>query len=220
MDLSQKISLKYLYNLKMFGVEYIDLDELESKIDISLENLPYDLEALKRVVLSCKKCQLAKSRKNIVFGEGSLSAKVLFIGEAPGAVEDNTGRPFVGRSGQLLRELIHSNLKLNQSDFFIANIIKCRPPKNRVPTLMEATTCKPYLDRQIEIINPKVIVALGSTSFHHLTQKQLPISKVRGEIFEFENRVLIPTFHPSFLLRNPNATESVKSDLKKIASFI
>ncbi|WP_201338737.1 uracil-DNA glycosylase [Nitratiruptor sp. YY08-13] len=186
----------------------------------SHDKLPDDLEELRKIVLSCHLCDLSKTRKNVVFGEGNPHAKLMFVGEGPGATEDETGRPFVGRAGQLLTKMIENVLEISRSDVFIANIVKCRPPNNRVPTPEEVSKCIPYLFKQIEIINPKIIVALGSTSYKHLTGDNTPISKIRGEIIQFRNRILIPTFHPSFLLRNPSKKKEAYQDLLKIKELL
>ena len=183
-------------------------------------DLPDDLEKLRDIVLSCHLCDLAKTRKNVVFGEGNPKAKLMFIGEGPGATEDETGRPFVGRAGQLLTKMIENVLEIPRSEVYIANIVKCRPPGNRVPTPQEAQTCIPYLMKQIEIVDPKILVALGSTSYRWLTGDNTPISKVRGETLSFQGRILIPTFHPSFLLRNPSKKREVYQDLLKIKELL
>ncbi len=184
------------------------------------QSLPDDLEELKKIVLQCHLCDLAKTRKNVVFGEGNPHAKLMFIGEGPGATEDETGRPFVGRAGQLLTKMIKNVLEIPRSEVYITNIVKCRPPNNRVPTPKEARTCIPYLFKQIEIIDPKILVALGATSYRWLTGDTTPISKVRGQRIEFEGRILIPTFHPSYLLRNPSKKKEAYEDLLKIKELL
>ncbi len=211
--------LKILYNLyqlQWLGVQYIDRIEMKK----NSYDLPDDLEELKKIVLHCHLCDLAKTRKNVVFGEGNPHTKIMFIGEGPGATEDETGRPFVGRAGQLLTKMIENVLQIKRSEVFIANIVKCRPPNNRVPTPQEVEKCIPYLWKQIEIIDPKIIVALGSTSYRHLTGDKTPISKVRGQVIDFEGRKLIPTFHPSFLLRNPSKKREAYEDLLKIKELL
>ena len=187
--------------------------------NIPLE-LPNDLEELRKIVENCHLCDLAKTRKKVVFGEGDPNAKIMFIGEAPGASEDETGRPFVGRAGQLLTKMIENVLEIPRSSVYIANIVKCRPPNNRVPTPQEAKTCLPYLLKQIEIVDPKILVALGATSYRYLTGDNTPISKIRGQIIKFQNRILIPTYHPSYLLRNPSKKKEVYEDLLKIKELL
>ena len=194
------------------------MDNIE--IEKNRLNLPGNLEELRKIVLSCHLCPLSKTRKNVVFGEGNPNADLMFIGEGPGATEDETGRPFVGRAGQLLTKMIENVLETRREDVYIANIVKCRPPNNRVPTEEEARTCKPFLLKQIEIISPKIIVALGATSYRYLTGDNAPISRIRGERVKFGKIVLIPTYHPSFLLRNPSKKKEAYMDLLKIKRLL
>jgi len=208
----KKEVLKTLLLLKWLGYRYID----PIKVDDNNMNFPNDLEELKKLVLKCHLCQLSKTRKNVVFGEGNPRSKILFIGEGPGANEDEQGRPFVGRAGQLLTKMIENVLELKREDVYIANIVKCRPPNNRVPSPEEVESCIGYLLKQIEIINPKILVALGSTSYKYLTNDNTPISKIRGEMIKYKDKILIPTYHPSFLLRNPSKKREVYLDMLKI----
>jgi DNA polymerase len=210
------MKLKYLYKLKEAGVEYFE------GFDVEEENIkmPKELDELKKICLNCTLCDLSKTRTNVVFGEGNPNAGLMFVGEGPGAEEDKTGRPFVGRAGKLLTKIILNVLELTREDVYIANIVKCRPPHNRVPTIEEAEKCKPYLLKQIEIIDPKIIVCLGKTAFMYLMNSDLPISKVRGQIFEFKEKKVIPTFHPSFLLRNPSAKKEAYKDFLLIKSML
>ncbi|MFZ5998860.1 MAG: uracil-DNA glycosylase [Nitrospirota bacterium] len=165
------------------------------------------LKELRQEIGDCQRCKLAKGRTNLVFGEGNSNARMLFIGEGPGAEEDRQGRPFVGDAGQLLTRLIEK-MGLKRADVYIANIVKCRPPMNRDPQDDEMSTCFPFLDRQIEIIAPQVIVALGKISAYTLLGVEGPISKfsimrTRGKFYEYKGIPLMPTFHPAYLLRNP-----------------
>ena len=208
--------LKYLYKLKESGVEYFE--GFESREDNI--KMPDELEELEKICKNCTLCDLAKTRTNVVFGEGNPNAKLMFIGEGPGEMEDKTGRPFVGRAGKLLTKIINTVLGLDRSDVYIANIVKCRPPNNRVPTIEEAQTCKPYLLKQIEIINPEILVCLGKTAFMYLLDSDMPISKVRGQIFEYKGKKVIPTYHPSFLLRNPSAKKESYKDFLLIKSML
>ncbi len=211
--------LKHLYQYQSLGFEYFkDYKPLHVNQN---QQLPKSLDELEKKVKECHLCSLAKSRKNIVFGEGNKNAKLMFIGEGPGANEDESGRPFVGRAGMLLTKIIENVLELKREDIYITNIVKCRPPNNRVPLIEEVASCKPYLLEQIGIINPKIIVALGSTSYHHLTgEYDVAISKIRGEILELGNAKLIPTYHPSFLLRNPSAKKDVFADMLKVKNLL
>lgn len=165
----------------------------------------------------CYECSLSKERNNLVFGQGTGDAKLMFIGEGPGFEEDRQGLPFVGRSGQLLDKILQA-MKLDRSEIYIANIVKCRPPNNRNPNDEEIKKCLPILFKQIEIIDPNIICALGSVAFNTLIGKKLPITANRGKWFEFMGRRLIPTFHPSYLLRNNNheTKKKVWNDMKKI----
>jgi DNA polymerase len=145
----------------------------------------------------------------------------MFVGEGPGELEDNSGRPFVGRSGELLTRIIENVLMLRREDVYIANIVKCRPPANRAPTGEEADKCKPFLIKQIEIVKPKIIIALGATSYSYLTgDMSAKISHVRGEMINFGTSKLMPTFHPSYLLRNPSAKREVMSDMLKVKAIL
>jgi len=210
------LKLKYLYKLKEAGSEYFE--GFESK-DNTI-HMPNELKELKKICENCTLCDLAKTRTKVVFGEGNPNAKLMFIGEGPGEMEDKTGRPFVGRAGQLLTKIIENVLNLKRSDVYIANIVKCRPPNNRVPTIEEAETCKPYLLKQIEIVNPEIIVCLGKTAFMYLLNDNTPISKVRGQIFEYKGKKVIPTFHPSYLLRNPSAKKEAYKDFLLIKGML
>ena len=212
--------LQNLYRYKSLGYQYFDDIKLADSNQEEIAHDSNDMDSLKRVVNNCSLCDLSKSRKHTVFGEGNLDAKIMFVGEGPGAMEDESGHPFVGKAGQLLTKIIETTLYLKREDVYIANIVKCRPPNNRVPTPQEANKCLPFLLRQIEFIKPKIIISLGSTSYKYLTKDQSPISRVRGEIINFGDGVLMPTFHPSYLLRNPSAKKFVFADMLKVRSMI
>lgn len=164
------------------------------------------LNALLEEIGDCQRCKLSKERTHIVFGEGNANAEIMFIGEAPGREEDLQARPFVGEAGQLLTRLIEK-MGFKREDVYIANIVKCRPPMNRDPQDDEMSACFPFLDKQIEIISPKIIVSLGKISAYKLMGVKSPISKfsitkVRGNFFEYKSIPVMPTFHPAYLLRN------------------
>jgi DNA polymerase len=162
----------------------------------------------------CTRCKLhTLGRKQIVFGTGSMTAELMFVGEAPGADEDIQGVPFVGRAGQLLTKMIEA-MGLRRDDVYIANVLKCRPPGNRNPEPDEIQTCQPFLFRQLASIQPKVVIALGAFAARTLLDTQDPISKLRGRVFDFRGAKLIPTFHPSFLLRSPGNKREAWDDLK------
>ncbi len=174
-----------------------------------------DLESLKREVLTCKQCTLHKTRRNVVFGSGNPSAKLMFIGEAPGEDEDIQGLPFVGRAGQLLTKIIEA-MGFKRSDVYIANILKCRPPDNRAPLPTEIIECEEYLKRQIELINPRIICTLGKFASQTLLRTEVSISALRGRFHDYNGIKVMPTFHPAYLLRNPNDKSKVWTDMKKI----
>ncbi len=173
------------------------------------------LEELRGEVLKCRKCALSKTRNNVVFGEGDPDADLLFVGEAPGRDEDLAGRPFVGRAGKLLTKIINA-MGLTREKVFIANILKDRPPANRNPKEEEINACRGYLLRQIEIIEPKVICALGTFAAQVLLGVDTPISKLRGKFYDYHNVKFMPTYHPAYLLRNPGGKKPVWEDMKKI----
>ena len=174
------------------------------------------LDVVCKSIKECVKCPLAKTRINVVPGEGVSNARLMFVGEAPGADEDKQGRPFVGRAGQLLTKIIES-IGLKREEVFIANILKCRPPANRNPLPEEISLCTPHLKEQIRIINPRVICALGKFSAQTLLETDVPISRLRGQFFEYEGIKLIPTYHPAYLLRNSAGKKDVWDDMKMIA---
>ena len=168
----------------------------------------------------CTRCKLhGLGRKQIVFGVGNPSAELMFVGEAPGADEDEQGIPFVGRAGQLLTKMIEA-MGFKRGDVYIANVLKCRPPGNRNPEPDEVERCEPFLFRQIASIEPKVIIALGAFAARTLLNTQDPISRLRGRVYEFRGAKLIPTFHPSFLLRSPGYKREAWDDLKKALALL
>jgi uracil-DNA glycosylase len=173
------------------------------------------LDELERVVTACEKCRLSKSRTQVVYGVGNPNADLMFIGEAPGRDEDIQGQPFVGRAGQLLTDIIKA-MKMTRDDVYIANVIKCRPPENRNPEQDELDACRPHIRRQIEIIQPKVIVTLGRFALQSLTEKAFAISDVRGKWLDHDGIRVMPTYHPAYLLRNPSAKKEVWADMKKV----
>ena len=174
-----------------------------------------DLEALAAACASCEACPLADQRTKVVFGEGDPEADLMFIGEGPGREEDFSGRPFVGRAGALLTRIIKA-MGYSRSQVYIANVVKCRPPDNRDPEPGEAAACRPWLNRQIELIRPKVIVALGRVAANNLLGEERPISRIRGHWLDLNGIDLMPTFHPSYLLRNESKKREVWTDMKQV----
>ena len=161
------------------------------------------LEDTAAVALECTRCGLCKTRNNVVFADGNPEAKLMIIGEGPGAKEDEIGLPFVGRAGQLLDRILASVNIDRKRDTYICNVVKCRPPGNRVPTAEEAAACRPFLEAQIEYVKPRLILLAGATAVQHVLQVKDPISRIRGKWFPFKNDArVMPIFHPSYLLRN------------------
>jgi len=173
------------------------------------------LKKLRDEIGDCTRCNLCKGRKNIVFGEGAPDAGLVFVGEGPGRDEDIQARPFVGEAGQLLTRMLEK-LGLRREEVYIANIVKCRPPNNREPEEEEIATCMPFVERQIEIIRPPVIVGLGRISTQALLRVRTPISKLRGKFCEYKNIPFMPTFHPAYLLRNPKDKWLTWDDMQKV----
>ncbi len=174
-----------------------------------------DLAAMGRALAGCRRCRLAAGRTQVVFGVGHPKARVVFVGEGPGADEDRVGEPFVGRAGQLLNAMLPA-IGLARADVYIANVVKCRPPGNRDPESDEAAACLPFLKRQIELIDPEVIVCLGRVAARHLLGTTAPISSYRGRWTKWAGRDVLPTFHPAYLLRNPAAKREAWADLKRL----
>lgn len=169
----------------------------------------------------CVRCKLGTlGRRQVVFGEGNPAADLMFVGEGPGADEDEQGVPFIGRAGQLLTKIIEA-IQLTRNDVYIANVVKCRPPQNRNPEPDEINTCEPFLFQQIEIIKPKVVVALGRFAAQTLLRNEEPISRLRGRIFDYRSGAkLVPTFHPAYLLRNPSSKREVWEDIKLVQKLL
>jgi uracil-DNA glycosylase family 4 len=178
------------------------------------------LAAIRAEIGDCTRCKLhTLGRTQVVFGVGNPSAGLMFVGEAPGADEDEQGIPFIGRAGQLLTKIIEA-IELKREDVYIANVIKCRPPQNRNPEPDEVATCEPFLFQQIDAIRPKVIVALGKFGAQTLLRTLEPISKLRGRVFDYRGSKLIPTFHPAYLLRNPSSKREVWEDMKLVRKLL
>ena len=178
------------------------------------------LAAIREEIGDCMRCKLCRlGRQQIVYGVGNPRADLMFVGEAPGRDEDAQGIPFVGRAGQKLTQIIEA-IGLKRADVYIANVIKCRPPENRNPEPDEVEVCEQFLFRQIDVIGPKVIVALGTFAARSLLKTDAPISRLRGRIYEYRGAKLVPTFHPAYLLRNPSCRREVWEDMKKVRSLL
>ncbi|HET8773226.1 MAG TPA: uracil-DNA glycosylase [Thermoanaerobaculia bacterium] len=208
-------------HLDLVGSRQLTVDRSEATAEVpppvnsQLSTANSEFDSLRAEALACTKCRLAGGRKNVVFGVGNPNADLMFVGEAPGRDEDERGEPFVGRAGQLLTDIIKA-MKLTRDDVYIANVIKCRPPENRNPEPDELDACRPFIRRQVELIQPKVIVTLGRFGLQSLTEKGYGISAVRGKWLEYDGIKLMPTYHPAYLLRNPAAKKDVWADMKKV----
>lgn len=212
-----KAELAMLHEL---GFTHLDLTRRGAAATVeAFEEGSDSLASLRPAVLACQACRLAPTRTNVVFGEGSPNADLMFIGEAPGHDEDLRGEPFVGRAGQLLTDIIKA-MKLTRDDVYIANVIKCRPPENRNPEPDELDACRPFLRQQIALIRPRVIVTLGKFAFQSLTGMAAPISSARGRWVEWEGLRIMPTYHPAYLLRTPSAKKDVWGDMKQVMAYL
>jgi uracil-DNA glycosylase family 4 len=175
------------------------------------------MQSLRERIINCRACPLHKTRKHSIWGEGNPQAGIMVIGEAPGAVEDQVGRPFVGKSGQLLDKILAACAFTREDQVFLSNIVRCRPPGNRKPSELEVKTCIPYLYEQIELLDPKIIILLGATALKSLIKDQtLRISRCRGQWLEWESRLVMPVYHPAALLRNPALKRDTWTDFQKI----
>ena len=212
----------YLEYLKEMGIEALPLPSETREPPLSSSphsSNPLALEVIRNELEDCRRCKLHRTRKTIVFGEGDTKATLMFVGEGPGFDEDVQGRPFVGRAGQLLTKIIQS-IGLQRSQVYIANIIKCRPPQNRNPEPDEIDACHPFLLRQIEALQPQIICALGTFAAQTLLKTSAKITALRGQVFELDGIKVIPTYHPAFLLRNPEKKRDVWEDMKKILELL
>ena len=210
----------------VFALEGIEQhSQSETEADITSE-LAVDISGawniLRKEVMSCTKCRLCSGRTNVVFGDGNnLCPPIAFVGEGPGAEEDAQGLPFVGRSGELLTKAIVNGIGIPREQVFICNVVKCRPPDNRAPLPDESATCLPYLERQLRLAQPRVIVTLGSVALKALHgESRGGITALRGKWLEWNGFKLLPTFHPAYLLRNPSAKRLFWEDLKQVMSFL
>ncbi len=178
------------------------------------------LEELRAFIGDCQRCKLAPLRTHLVFGVGNPEADLMFVGEAPGADEDARGEPFVGRAGQLLTDIIERGMGLRRADVYICNVIKCRPPDNRNPEADEVAACEPFLMRQIDLVQPRAIVALGTFAVQALLKVKTPISRLRGNWHEVRGVKLMPTFHPAYLLRSPGEKRVVWQDIQEVMKLL
>jgi uracil-DNA glycosylase len=199
---------------------YVEMDckkpvTVKKKTTVSVGNHENPFDVLYREIAACRRCSLAETRKNVVCGDGNKAAKIVFVGEAPGADEDEQGLPFVGRAGQLLTNIVKA-MGLERKDVYICNILKCRPPRNRNPLPDEIRFCEPFLKRQLKLISPQIICALGSFAAKTLLKTETPITALRGRFHAYEGIPLMPTYHPAYLLRNPSAKKQVWEDVQLV----
>ncbi len=178
------------------------------------------LAAIREEMGDCRRCRLSSGRKTIVFGQGNPRAELMFVGEAPGAEEDEQGLAFVGRAGQLLTDIIEKGLRMRRADVWIGNILKCRPPQNRNPEPDEVLSCQPFLEAQIRAIRPRVLVGLGKFGAHWLLKTAEPITRLRGRVGVYEGIPVMPTYHPAYLLRNPAGKKDVWEDMKAVLRLL
>jgi DNA polymerase len=216
-------AVAYFSFLKSIGIDYVQAAPAaapQALPPVELEAVPArhpahheELDAIRSEVEECESCGLSKTRNLAVFGTGSPSAKIMFVGEAPGADEDRQGKPFVGRAGQLLTKMIEA-IDLKREDVFIANVLKCRPPNNRDPKPEEVSVCEHFLIRQVKAVNPLVLCALGTHAAQTLLKTDVSIGRLRGKFHDYHGLPLLPTYHPSFLLRSPSFKKQAWEDLQ------
>lgn len=187
--------------------------------DLHQETDKESLDDIMAELVDCKRCELSKKRSNIVFGDGNPKARLVFVGEGPGFEEDKQGKPFVGAAGELLTKIIKA-MNLSRSDVYICNIVKCRPPNNRNPKEQEILTCTPFLERQLKAIQPDFICALGKFAAQTLLRTETPISRLRGRFHDYRGIRLMPTYHPAYLLRNPERKRDVWEDMQQLMTCL
>ena len=217
-NLKNALLLKQLYQLKQLGYNYTSVNIFkEDEPDLTLPNT---LDSLEKQAKECHLCELSKSRQKVVFGEGSLSANVMIVGDAPSNSDDSAGKVFTGRSGDLLTKMMENVLGLTRQEVYITNVLKCRALDTQSPSPAFAHTCHPYLLKQIELVQPKIIIAFGELAYQYLTGDDSALVDARGSVHEKEGYKVIPTYHPNYLLRNPSAKKEVFEDLKKVRSLL
>jgi DNA polymerase len=215
---------RFLGGLSSIGVPWPPAGAEAAAVGAAIPERPEDpgkaLQAVKDEMGDCRRCRLASGRKTIVYGQGNPHAELMFVGEAPGAEEDEQGLAFVGRAGQLLTDIIEKGLKMRRADVWIGNILKCRPPQNRNPEPDEILACQPFLEAQIRAIRPRVLVGLGKFGAHWLLKTAEPITRLRGRVGEYEGIPVMPTYHPAYLLRNPAGKKDVWEDMKVVLRLL
>ena len=218
MDLEKMVSSYFKQTEELFGDE-LYLGPINEKIDAN-PNSAEDMEKYYEQIKDCQECQLGETRNKFVFGVGDPNANLVLVGEAPGAEEDKQGEPFVGRAGKLLDKILAAINRSRNNDVYICNVLKCRPPNNRDPLADEVVKCEPYLLRQIELLQPKLLVALGRVAGKTLLNIESPLKDMRGKLHDYHGTPLIVTYHPAALLRNPNFKPAAWEDFKWIRSIL
>lgn len=217
-NLKNALLLKQLYQLKQLGYRYTEVNIFkEDEPDLSLPNT---LEALKKQAHECHLCELSKSRNKVVFGEGAEDATLMIIGDFPSSSDDSAGKIFTGRSGDMLTKMLENVLSLRRDEVYMTNILKCRAMDTLSPSPTYAHTCHPYLLKQIELVQPKIILAFGELAYQYLSGDDSSIAEARGTVHEKEGIKIIPTYHPNYLLRNPSAKKEVFEDLLKVKMLL
>ncbi len=217
-NLKNALLLKQLYQLKQLGYQYTSVTIFkEDEPDLSLPNT---LLSLEKQAMECHLCELSKSRNKVAFGEGNAHADLMIVGDAPSNSDDSAGKVFTGRAGDSLNKMIENVLGVSREEVYLTNVLKCRALDTQSPSPSFAHTCHPYLLKQIELVQPKIIIAFGELAYHYLTGDDSIMDDVHGTVHEKESYKIIPTYHPNYLLRNPSAKKEVFEDLKKIKALL
>ena len=209
--------LRYYSSITSIGLQPVSVSETTAVTELS--QAAESLDAIREDLGDCTRCKLYNGRQNLVFGVGNPKADLMFIGEGPGYEEDRQGLPFVGPSGQLLTKIIEA-IKLTREEVYIANIVKCRPPSNRDPEAEEIASCRPFLERQVSSIKPRVICTLGRVATQAMLSTEKALGRLRGQVFSFGDVALVPTYHPAYLLRDPSKKKQCWEDMKLIRALL
>ncbi|MDQ7084513.1 MAG: uracil-DNA glycosylase [Sulfurovum sp.] len=213
-NLKNALLLKQLYQRKQLGYAYTSITSFK---EVAPElTLPSTLSSLKKQAQECHLCELSKSRKNVIFGEGNSHADIMFIGDAPNNSDDSIAKIFTGRAGELLSKMITNVLGLSREEVYISNLLKCHTLDSHNPSASHTHTCYPYILKEIALVQPKIIVTLGTLAYEYLSHEDSPLEEVHGIVHQKEKYILIPTFHPNYLLKNPSKKKAVFEDLKKV----
>ncbi len=218
-NLYNALQLKQLYQLKNLGYRYTSAKPFSDE-ELNPLELPDTLDELKKQAQNCHLCSLSKGRSRVVFGEGNPNADIMFIGDTPMEIEESEGRPFLGRGGEMLTLMIEKVLGVLREEVYITNFIKCHTLNNQEPKEVEIQSCNGYILKEIELVNPKIIVTLGELSYWHIYGDKIALKDIRGSLLTYKTHSLIPTYHPNFLLKNPSFKHDVFEDLKKIKATL